>query len=314
MRRCNSLRPAGRAIYTRFGQSGRHVRFNSTKSPELESAQKYCADSVRKHDYENYLCIPFYPREIRNAQYALRAFNVELASIREGVSNPAIGKLRTQFWKDTIDKAFANNPPKQPVALALADAMKQVSFSPMWFKRIINEREENLDDPQFMTIKDMEKYAENTASCLLYLQLESLKIRDVNADHIASHVGKVIGISTLLRALPFHASQKRLILPAEVTAKHNIVQEDVFRQGHAEGLEDAVFEVATTAHDHLLTARSMLKSVPPAAMPVILSAVPAAKYLEKLEQSNFNAFEPTLQLKSWRLPLDIWSAYRKHQI
>lgn len=181
-----------------------------------------------------------------------------------------MGKLRTQFWKDTIDKAFAvcmtiletnwinkerlnvclvqNNPPKQPVALALADAMKQVSFSPMWFKRIINERvsdwrssgcdsttlitdwrllfcvcqEENLDDPQFMTIKDMEKYAENTASCLLYLQLESLKIRDVNADHIVSHIGKVIGISTLLRALPFHASQKRLILPAEVTAKVKI--------------------------------------------------------------------------------------------
>lgn len=76
-----------------------------------------------------------------------------------------------------------------------------------------------MDDPQFMTIKDMEKYAENTASCLLYLQLESLNVRDVNADHIVSHIGKAIGISTLLRALPFHASQKRLILPAEVTAK-----------------------------------------------------------------------------------------------
>jgi phytoene/squalene synthetase len=117
----------------------------------------------------------------------------------------------------------------------------------MWFKRIINERvrdppvitlyvtqhilmtylagnhqEENLEDPQFMTIKDMEKYAENTASCLLYLQLESLKIRDVTADHIVSHIGKAIGIATLLRALPFHTSQKRLILPAEVTAKVNI--------------------------------------------------------------------------------------------
>lgn len=61
----------------------------------------------RKHDYENYLCIPFYPRELQNAQYAIRAFNVELASIRENVSNPMIGKMRTQFWKETIDKTFA---------------------------------------------------------------------------------------------------------------------------------------------------------------------------------------------------------------
>lgn len=44
---------------------------------------------------------------MRNAQYAIRAFNIELASIRENVSNPTIGKLRTQFWKDTIEKTFA---------------------------------------------------------------------------------------------------------------------------------------------------------------------------------------------------------------
>jgi hypothetical protein len=59
-----------------------------------------------------------------------------------------------------------------------------------------------------------------------------------------------------------------------------VVQEDVFRQGHAEGLEDAVFEVATAAHDHLLTARSMLKSVPPSAMPVLISAVSAIMQVE----------------------------------
>lgn len=70
-----------------------------------------------------------------------------------------------------------------------------------------------------MTIKDMETYAENTASTLLYLQLESLGVRDVSADHAASHLGKAIGIATLLRALPFHASRRRLVLPAQVTAK-----------------------------------------------------------------------------------------------
>ena len=70
-----------------------------------------------------------------------------------------------------------------------------------------------------MTIKDMETYSENTQSSLLYLQLESLGVKDVNADHVISHLGKMIGISTFLRALPFHVSQKRLVLPAEITAK-----------------------------------------------------------------------------------------------
>lgn len=64
-------------------------------------------NSNRKSDYENYLCIPFYPKQVQNAQYAIRAFNVELASIPESVSSAMIGKMRTQFWKDTIDKTFA---------------------------------------------------------------------------------------------------------------------------------------------------------------------------------------------------------------
>lgn len=70
-----------------------------------------------------------------------------------------------------------------------------------------------------MTIKDMESYSENTASSLLYLHLESLGIKDVNADHALSHLGKTIGITTFLRSIPFHLSQKRLVLPAEITAK-----------------------------------------------------------------------------------------------
>ncbi|KAI8380951.1 isoprenoid synthase domain-containing protein [Radiomyces spectabilis] len=288
-------------------------RYYSTTLEQTQSALKYCRDSVRQRDYDAYLCVPFYPAQLRNAQYAIRAFNVELASVRENVSKTEIGKMRMQFWKDTIDKVFAGRPPQQPIALALAEALKSCDLSSMWFKRIISERSENLDDHQFMTIKDMETYAENTASSLLYLQLESLGVRDVNADHTISHLGKMMGIATFLRALPFHLSQKRLILPAQVTAKHKLSQEDLFR-GHVEGVDDAVFEVATAAYDQLLTARSLLKSVPPAAFPVLLHAVPSIKYLEALEKVDFNVFDTKLQRKDWKLPLTLWNAYRKQEI
>lgn len=64
-------------------------------------------NDYRQRDYEGYLCVPFFPAHLRNTQYAVRAFNVELASIRENVSKPEIGKMRMQFWKDTIDKIYA---------------------------------------------------------------------------------------------------------------------------------------------------------------------------------------------------------------
>ena len=72
-----------------------------------------------------------------------------------------------------------------------------------------------------------------------------------------------------------------MVIPAEITAKHGVSQEEVFRQGgNAKGIDDAVFEFATVANDHLLTAREMFKDtegkVPGPARPVFMSAVSAA--------------------------------------
>jgi NADH dehydrogenase [ubiquinone] 1 alpha subcomplex assembly factor 6 len=71
-----------------------------------------------------------------------------------------------------------------------------------------------------------------------------------------------------------------MIIPVEITAKHGVSQEDVFRRGpQAAGIEDAVFEFATIGNDHLLTARDMFKDevmggrVPTRAMPVFLAGV-----------------------------------------
>ena len=192
-----------------------------------------------KADYEGFLCSQFFPAHQKPTQLALRAFNIELASIRESVSNTDIGRMRMQFWRDSLDKIFAGVPPQQPVALALAHAIQEQELhhqqqggnsdsemSLIWFKRMITEREQNLSDPQFMTLAQMETYCENTFGSLLYLQLESVGVKSLEADHAASHLAKAMGIATMLRAFPFHMHQNRMIIPAEITAKVTITHMD----------------------------------------------------------------------------------------
>jgi NADH dehydrogenase [ubiquinone] 1 alpha subcomplex assembly factor 6 len=96
--------------------------------------------------------------------------------------------------------------------------------------------------------------------------------------HAASHLGVAQSLATLLRALPYHASKGRMVIPAEVTAKHGVSQEEVFRKGPgAAGLDNAVYEFATAANDHMLTAREMFTEVggkvPKVAMPVFAAGV-----------------------------------------
>jgi len=135
-----------------------------------------------------------------------------------------------------------------------------------------------------MTVDSLVAHAESTSSTFLYALLSLLDLSSSSdCAHAASHLGASLTITTLLRALPFHASKRRMVIPAEFTARHGVQQEDVFRHGgDAKGIDEAVFEFATVANDHLITARDMFKEVEGKvsrqAMPVFLAAVSPSQY------------------------------------
>lgn len=50
-----------------------------------------------------------------------------------------------------------------------------------------------------------------------------LGVQNVHADHAASHIGRSLGLVTVLRATPFHASKSCIYLPLELLLKVCIV-------------------------------------------------------------------------------------------
>lgn len=126
----------------------------------------------------------------------------------------------------------------------------------------------------------MTSHAESTASTFLYLLLSLLNLPSATLSHAASHLGVAQSFTTLLRAFRFHASKGMMVIPAEITAKHGVNQQEVFTKGKtSKALEDAVFEFATIANDNLLTARGMLRGeVPEEAMAVFAAAVSGILY------------------------------------
>lgn len=80
-----------------------------------------------------------------------------------------------------------------------------------------------------LDLAGLEDYAEGSASQLLYAHLAALGVKSRDADHAASHLGKAVGLTTLLRASAVHASRRRSYLPLDLCAKHGVSQEDVYR-------------------------------------------------------------------------------------
>ncbi|KAF2188976.1 hypothetical protein K469DRAFT_564988 [Zopfia rhizophila CBS 207.26] len=311
------------------------------KESEINSARAYCANLIRKYDSPSHILQTFIPEPSRDAYLAIRAFNVDVARVADTTSTPTVGMMRMQFWRDTITKALAGSPPKEPVAILLAKAAEDLyrrsdghaRLSKNWFLRIINTREQYLGNPPYPTLSALESYAENTYSTMLYLTLSALPQASITTDHLASHIGKAMGIATVLRGIPLVAfpptqplgtsnsvtgssgpTQGAVLLPLDAMSEANVKEEDVFRRGsEAPGLRDAVFAVATRANDHLITAREMLASLRSEGQlghefehqndeehrynPQQLNAGPEAQ-LSNVERA-FGVFMPSVATQSW---------------
>ncbi|XP_041422502.1 NADH dehydrogenase (ubiquinone) complex I, assembly factor 6 isoform X2 [Xenopus laevis] len=263
------------------------VCWNNTRRNSGQAAG-YCVELVRKRDYEGFLCTLLLPQESQNSVFALRAFNVELSQVKDSVSQKNLGLIRMQFWRDTVQDIYKDNPPHHPVALALS-------------------QEQNLDDRTYRNIQDLEAYAENTHSSLLYLILETLGIKDVHADHAASHIGKANGIITCLRAVPYNSSRRQVFLPIDICMLHGVSQEDFIRGSLEKNVRDVIFDIAGQAHVHLEHARSFKKRVQKSAFPAFNITVALDWHLKTLRKADFNIFHPSVQRRNTLLPLSLYA-------
>lgn len=275
----------------------------ASKSSGVRAALSYCVQQVRSYDYHHYLCLLELRPEMRKAAFALRAFNVETARAMDVASDPKIGLMRLLWWQEAIDKIFANKLIEHPTAQALSSVISENKISKSWMKRSVearinDARRDIADMPE--TIEELERYAEDTVSTMLYMTLQAGGIRSTAADHAASHIGKASGLLLLIRSLPYHASRSRQFpyIPTKVAASHGLLVKQGGRSevnmDSREGLCNAVFEMASVASVHLQKARELAGTVPSEALPVLLPAVPAQVFLDTLSKVQFDVFDPRL--------------------
>ncbi len=112
------------------------------------ASDEYCVDLVKKHDYDSFLSGLLVPKESRAAYFAIRAFNVEIAMIKDQTNgNLLAGRIRFQWWRDLIDEIYNGGGGKstsmigkQPVAQALGIHVEKHSLSSRWFERSLDAR------------------------------------------------------------------------------------------------------------------------------------------------------------------------------
>ena len=89
----------------------------------MQQAFAHCEALVRAADRDRFLATLFAPRERREALFALYAFNLEIARVREVVREPVAGEIRLQWWSDVLAGGGRGEIEAHPVASALRASM-----------------------------------------------------------------------------------------------------------------------------------------------------------------------------------------------
>jgi len=265
---------------------------------------------VRRHDRDRYQTALFAPDPARReALFALYAFNREIARVRESVTQPMLGQIRLQWWREVIEAAFAGAAARaHEVAVPLTEAIRAYGLSRAYFDRMIDARELDLSDEPPRDMTALEEYAEGTSANLVRLALEvcgNSSGTESDRRHLAGSVGIGYALAGLLRAMPFHANIGRSYIPAEVAARVGLDPADYAALRCTPAMQRAVSEVAAAADRHLEEAQQQFRTAPPAVRPPLLPAIAAARCLARLRGADHDPFAPELRkpdtLLSWRL-------------
>lgn len=259
---------------------------------------------VRRHDRDRFLTALFAPAERREALFALYAFNFEVAKTREVVTEPMLGRIRLQWWREVIEEIYSGGRVRtHEVAQPLAEAVRGHALTREHLERMIGARERDLEEDPPATLAELEAYAQDSSSRLLWLALEALGVRDAAAGEAAREIGIAWALTGLIRAIPHHARARRLYIPGDVAAEAGLTPEQVFALRPSAPLAGAAERLAAAALVHLGAGRRT--GAPRAAVPALLPARLAGQYLKRLMRARYDVFSPALMvpdaLKTLRL-------------
>lgn len=248
---------------------------------------------VRLHDRDRFLAGILMPMPVRPDLWALFAFNHEIAKIRETVSQPTLGLIRLQWWRDALDKIYnGEDAPAHDVARDLADTIRRHELPHHEFENLLAARERDLDDKPMESIEALATYAGSVNAPLL--RMASLIAGE---DSDAALVATAYGLAGIIRSVPFLARQGRCLL--QVNVNDPVALKDIVRDvcRYAEAL---LRQAKPTGRMERVTARQAL---------LLLGHIRALDY--DVRDSRLNLPPPFYVLRVALFSLSRWGERRK---
>lgn len=271
----------------------------------LAAAYAACEAQVRRDDPDRWLASLFWPEAARRHTHALLAFSLEVAKVRATVSEPMLGEIRFQWWRDAINAGQGGG---NPVAKALLDTVARFNLDAERLLALIEARSFDLYDDPMPSEAALERYARDTSSTLFEAVARILAPGRLPPPALDA-AGRAYAITGLLRGLPWQVMKGQLFIPLDVLRRFQLPPEEVLAHRNSPALGIVLNAMRAKARVHLRMMRGSLAAADPGAA-ACLPAFLCEPYLNQMEKPGLDPFATPIELPTWRRQWILWRAAR----
>lgn len=270
----------------------------SASKPRAHSSNdlSLAGQEVRRYDPDRFLTALFAPDALREDLFTLYAFNAEVARIPSVVSEPVLGHMRLQWWRDALGSEAPVGMP--PLTLLFHDLVKKNALPVEMIEGILDARAFSLDTPAMPDRENLDNFVEATGGSLARLAWRVLGGTPGGVgEHAAHHAGVAYALVGLLRSAASEAAVGRVSIPELDLADKSASRE------HAA-------TIATEAREHMAEARRLMARPGRGQGAVFLPAIIAEGALHRLHRAGYDLLDTALTLPLRRPLIMTWRAWR----
>ena len=271
-----------------------------------------CEAALRRDDRDRWLAALFVPADKRPFVHALYAFALEIGRVRDVVSDPTIGEIRLQWWRDILEGVAAGEAAARagghPTAVALLDAIARAALPVAPLLQLLEARSFDLYDSPMPQRAVLDGYLRGTSTALM--QLAATAIDGTGDLRALGDAGAAYGLTGVLCALPVHAARGQIYLPADLLAEHGVDPNTILAGEMTPALGAALGAMRRQVRGHLAGWRADWRSASPATRAASLPASLCALFLRSMEGRGFDPFRTPVAVPQWRRQWALWRAAR----
>ena len=251
------------------------------------------SEQLRKSDSDRFLSALFAPADTRPHLLALYALDFELKRIPSLVSEPMLGAIRFQWWRDTIGSIYQGEHPGHELVPALAAAIDAGSLPAEEFHHWLDAREDEMSELPFSDLAAMEAHAKRSDGAIMTMAARLLGASE-DADMLSPYAA-AYGLIDLLRRCGRAAGHQSAFLPADRIAEQTSA---LFTGRLTPEVTSAFTDVALHARQLLAAARKT--KVPIGIVPAGLYAGLVPSYARLFTRPGFDPLRSLPEVPAYR--------------